>query len=220
MRNNVCGWFYAVLMPPAPRVSTPVHDSRTLRALAHPVRYRILEELTATGPARAADLAEDLGIPANQASFHLRQLAKYGVVVEAPEEARDRRDRVWKVVADAGYTVNLRELQADANTRAASTVWQRMFEGRTHDAVSALFRDYRLDDGAVRNVSNDSVRLTADEARAMAQELNDVMSRWGDRTRGRDPERRSYLLMTILQPHPGTDTGEPPPERPVTPSTE
>lgn len=197
-------------MPPDPRVSTPVHDARTLRALAHPVRYRILEELTATGPARAADLAEDLGIPPNQASFHLRQLAKYGVVVEAPEEARDRRDRVWKVVADAGYTVNLRELQADADTRAASTVWQRMFEGRTHDVVSAIFRDYRLDDGAVRNVSNDTVRLTAEEARALALELGAVMSRWADRTRGRDPERRSYLLMTILQPYPASGNDEDP----------
>ena len=48
------------------------------------------------GPLRAADVARELGIPANQASFHLRQLAKYGLVEEAPEEARDRRDRVWR----------------------------------------------------------------------------------------------------------------------------
>lgn len=207
-------------MPPGQRVSTPVRDSRTLRALAHPVRYRILEELVATGPARAADLAEDLGIPANQASFHLRQLAKYGVVVEAPEAARDRRDRVWKVVADAGYTVNLRELQADSDTRAASTVWQRMFEGRSHDVVTAVFRDYRLDDDAVRNVSNDTLRLTNDEARTMAHELSDVLARWADRTKGRDPQRQSYLLMTILQPYPALDTDTAPPERPAAPSTD
>ena len=56
-----------------------------LRAIAHPVRARILDELGATGPMRAADIARALGIPANQASFHLRQLAKYGLAVEAPE---------------------------------------------------------------------------------------------------------------------------------------
>ncbi len=207
-------------MPPGRRPSTPVRDSRTLRALAHPVRYRILEELVATGPARAADLAQDLGIPANQASFHLRQLAKYGVVVEAPEAARDRRDRVWKVVADAGYTVNLRELQANADTRAASTVWQRMFEGRSHDVVAAAFRDYRVDDGAVRNVSNDTLRLTNDEARTMAHELNDVLTRWAEQTKGRDPQRQSYLLMTILQPYPALDTDDPPLERPAASSTD
>jgi predicted ArsR family transcriptional regulator len=60
-------------------------DPRVLRAIAHPVRTRILEEMSASGPVRAADVAQSLGIPANQASFHLRQLAKYGMVEEAPE---------------------------------------------------------------------------------------------------------------------------------------
>ena len=74
----------------------PLSDPRVLRAIAHPVRNRILDELGASGPTRAADIARELGIPANQASFHLRQLAKYGLVEEAPEEARDKRDRVWR----------------------------------------------------------------------------------------------------------------------------
>src|SRR5690349_4213525 len=87
-----------------------LHDPRALRALAHPVRGRILDEIEASGPVRAADIARALDIPANQASFHLRQLAKYGLVEEAPEEGRDKRDRVWKATAAQGYTVNLTEL--------------------------------------------------------------------------------------------------------------
>ena len=39
-----------------------------------------------------------LDIPANQASFHLRQLAKYGLIEEDPDAARDKRDRVWRVI--------------------------------------------------------------------------------------------------------------------------
>src|SRR3990170_1604466 len=89
----------------------PVIDPRVLRALAHPVRGRILDEIEATGPVRAADVARELGIPANQASFHLRQLAKYGLVEEAPEEARDKRDRVWRATAAHGFTVNLGQLR-------------------------------------------------------------------------------------------------------------
>ena len=50
-------------------------DPRVLRAIAHPARTRILEEMSASGPVRAADVALALGSPANQASFHLRQLA-------------------------------------------------------------------------------------------------------------------------------------------------
>ena len=75
-------------------------DPRILRAIAHPARSRILSELYAGGSLRAADVARTLDIPANQASFHLRQLAKYGLVEEAPDEARDRRDRVWRLVAE------------------------------------------------------------------------------------------------------------------------
>ena len=77
-----------------PVQSTKIHDPQVLRAISHPVRNRILDELGAQGSLRAADIARVLDIPANQASFHLRQLAKYGLVEEDPEAARDKRDRV------------------------------------------------------------------------------------------------------------------------------
>lgn len=67
-----------------------------LKALSHPVRRRIVAVLAARGTGRAADLATDLALPANQISFHLRSLAKAGLIEEAPEHARDRRDRVWR----------------------------------------------------------------------------------------------------------------------------
>lgn len=184
------------------RVSTPVHDPRTLRAIAHPVRNRILTELTATGPARAADLAKDLGIPANQASFHLRQLAKYGVVQEAPEAARDRRDRVWKVVAEGGYTINLRELEEAPATRAASVVWRTNFERWAHAVLSAALRRDARTEGTVVSISDTALRLTDDEARSMVQDLDEVITMWAQRTRGRDPQRRTYLMMYTVQPYP------------------
>lgn len=82
----------------AERGPVPEHATRDqLRALAHPLRMRLMEQVGRRGTARAADLAEDLGIPANSVSYHLRILARGGVVVEAPEAARDRRDRVWKL---------------------------------------------------------------------------------------------------------------------------
>ena len=137
------------------------HDPRVLRAIAHPVRVRILHELNATGPSRAADLAADLDIPANQASFHLRQLAKYGLVVEAPEEARDRRDRVWK-------------------------------------AIYASARE----EESFGHLSQGALRLTRDEAAQLATELSEVTHRWSAKTRGRDPERKTYLLMEVLQLYP------------------
>ena len=91
-------------------------DVRMLRGIAHPMRNRILEEMSAGGPMRAADVADRLGIPANQASFHLRQLAKYGLVEDAPELARDGRDRVWRVTFESGLSVNLDDLGPSGGT--------------------------------------------------------------------------------------------------------
>ena len=94
-------------MPPPPGQIPNISDMRMLRGLAHPVRNRILEEMASGGAMRATDVAERLAIPANHASFHLRQLAKYGLVEEAPELARDRRDRVWRLVHAGGVSVNI-----------------------------------------------------------------------------------------------------------------
>ena len=103
-----------------PRDVPKLSDVRMLRGIAHPVRNRILEEMSAGGPMRAADLAERLGVPANQASFHLRQLAKYGLVEEAPELARDGRDRVWRVTYEGGLSVNLDDLAREPGARRPS----------------------------------------------------------------------------------------------------
>ena len=76
---------------PTGKLDTFVIDNAvTLRAIAHPIRQQILEELGLREYGRAADLAAALDQPANAISFHLRTLAKAGLIVAAPEHARDR----------------------------------------------------------------------------------------------------------------------------------
>lgn len=70
-----------------------------LKALSHPLRRAILQVLRRREFARAADVAAELGEPANKVSFHLRALQGAGLIVEASERARDRRDRVWTMVS-------------------------------------------------------------------------------------------------------------------------
>lgn len=72
-----------------------------LKAMTHPLRRRILAVFPRREYVRAADLATELGEPANKISFHLRVLADAGLLVEAPEHARDRRDRVWTAMKGA-----------------------------------------------------------------------------------------------------------------------
>ncbi len=70
-----------------------------LRALSHPVRLSLLHTLSRLGHARAADLAEELELPANSMSYHLRILARGGLIREDPTRARDKRDRVWTLTS-------------------------------------------------------------------------------------------------------------------------
>lgn len=56
-----------------------------LRAVAHPVRLRMLSLLTGAEMS-AAEIARELGLTHANASYHLRVLARAGQVVEAGEE--------------------------------------------------------------------------------------------------------------------------------------
>ena len=61
-----------------------IADARSMRALAHPLRLRLLEYLALRGPLTATQCAELVGESPASCSFHLRQLAKYGFVEAGP----------------------------------------------------------------------------------------------------------------------------------------
>jgi DNA-binding transcriptional ArsR family regulator len=73
-----------------------LNDPQTMRALAHPLRMKILGRLRTEGPATATTLASELGAIVPLVSYHLRQLARFGIVEEAPELARNARERPWR----------------------------------------------------------------------------------------------------------------------------
>jgi len=56
-----------------------------LRAMAHPIRLRIMSLLTGA-PLTAAEVARELGISHANASYHLRNLLTGGLIVPAGEE--------------------------------------------------------------------------------------------------------------------------------------
>ncbi|WP_106247058.1 ArsR/SmtB family transcription factor [Allonocardiopsis opalescens] len=66
--------------------STAAEVTARLRAVAHPVRLRMLSLLTGAAMT-AADLARELDISHANASYHLRQLHAAGIVTAAGEES-------------------------------------------------------------------------------------------------------------------------------------
>lgn len=174
-------------------------DPRILRAIAHPARRRILSELYAGGSLRAADVARTLDMPANQASFHLRQLAKYGIVEEAPDEARDKRDRVWRMAGD-GVSFRSEDVLAQPGGDAAMEVYRRSARAWGHLLVD---RSLEPDDpGAEKWVFNASLRFTQDELVEFAHEVEGLHQRWRERTRGHDDGRTTYSIYQLFQPYP------------------
>ncbi len=74
-----------------------------LRALTHPVRLRMLGYLRLDGPATATTLALRLGLNTGATSYHLRQLAQHGFVVD-DEERGTGRERWWKAAHQSTRT--------------------------------------------------------------------------------------------------------------------
>ena len=72
-------------------------DSRALRAYAHPVRMALIGLLRSEGPLTATQAAELLGESSGTCSFHLRELAKYGLVEEAA--GGTGREKPWRATA-------------------------------------------------------------------------------------------------------------------------
>lgn len=69
-------------------------DPRALRALAHPIRLALVGQLRVHGQLTATQAGELLGESSASTSFHLRQLAKYGLVEEAG--GGQGRERPWR----------------------------------------------------------------------------------------------------------------------------
>ena len=73
-------------------------DARGMRALAHPVRVKVLSELQRHGPSTATLLSPTVGATPSVTSWHLRHLAEHGLVRDAPERGSGR-ERWWEATS-------------------------------------------------------------------------------------------------------------------------
>jgi predicted ArsR family transcriptional regulator len=123
----------------------PLHDPRALRALTHPVRLALLEALDREGPLTATQAADLLGESPANCSFHLRTLAKYGFVEEAP--GGTGRQRPWQARRVIS-TIESQELTPDGRLAAQALVdmlrerqlgWLRRWDA-SRDSMPAQWR--------------------------------------------------------------------------------
>lgn len=176
-------------------------DPRVLRAIAHPLRTTLIYELHARGRANVTALAEAVGKPVNAVSFHLRQLAKYGLIEEAEDGSGDGRQRWWRPAARQGLHIEDDVLSRTPADREAYEAFRRHGRAFWHAMVDRFFGRHEGRD-ELWNLNDVPMRLTKAEAEQFAAEVYQVMVRWAESGRAEDDtERRTYLALSMLLPH-------------------
>jgi DNA-binding transcriptional ArsR family regulator len=171
-------------------------SARNLRALAHPLRLRLLESLRMDGPATAARLAAQLGESPANVSWHLRTLAAHGFIA-SDDERDDRRERWWRAV-DEYTTVREIEYLDDGELRQARQVLTTETLARQFDRAAAFVRqDWPDEWRAVSTIAHWVLRLSPQELVDLGTEVTGVLERYEHRARGR--ERADHDEQVIFQ---------------------
>ena len=153
----------------------PAESEEALKCMAHPARMRLLGALRVGGVQTVWELSAATGEAPGAVSYHLAQLAKVGLVAKAASPDGDKRKSYWK---SCHHATNVQPDSADADvidafSRTAALTYQMAYE-RFLDVLPTLPQEWAQTCGA-----NDRVlRLTAEETRAMVEDLNAVMHKW------------------------------------------
>jgi DNA-binding transcriptional ArsR family regulator len=173
-----------------------VTDAKALSAMANPFRARIMDALKVDGPSTASHLAQRTGQAVGSASHHLKVLAEAGLVEEAPELARDRRERWWRLV-DAGTRWSRSDFADDtaavtAAYAAEALALQRQFERvKEWNANAASMPEW----DAASFATQHWMRLTPDELRQVAEEVVALLTKWSGREVPDDGKEREPVLV-------------------------
>jgi predicted ArsR family transcriptional regulator len=158
-------------------------DARALRAVAHPLRIRILNTLALMESATATQIAAAVGDTPANCSWHMRQLAKYGYVEEAPGGVG--RQRPWRVVDVPRHLESNGDDELDVAAEAVTDVLLDYEVG----VLRSFFRQ-RLGEPAEWQQSPHLIQaiqwLTADEVDALFTELNTAIARHAGRFSNRE----------------------------------
>src|SRR5437762_3012360 len=170
-------------------------DPAALRALAHPLRVRLLGLLREHGPGTATTLAHAVGESTGDTSYHLRQLARYGLVVPVPDRGRGR-ERWWAAAARHF------ELPGDASAspalRAASRALRDEILARDARILATFLAEEASEPAEVPTLfTNEVLYLTAAEAEQVGRRLQEALAPFVRRDPADRPAgaRRVYLAV-------------------------
>jgi DNA-binding transcriptional ArsR family regulator len=181
-----------------------VRDVEELRALAHPMRQRILRRLHESGPATSTTLARDLGENSGIMSYHLRLLAEHDFVREVTGRGQGR-ERWWEAsprpvwIPREGLSV---EAQAEVSG-LRPTAWADALEG---------FERFRAARGAMGEwgrgtwaVQRAGFTLTREEAARLVADQQELIGRYQREPSDAPAGARTVVFGFLAYPEPSPD---------------
>ncbi|WP_350347029.1 helix-turn-helix domain-containing protein [Agromyces sp. G08B096] len=181
-----------------------VLSATSLKSLAHPLRVRIYDELSAYGPLTASGLGERIGESSGSMSYHLRHLERAGLVREVAGRGKGR-ERWWERTPGSIAVPDARTLPAGSAERLAARLvedeWLRARELKYREFVAEgpqVFGSEWLD---IATSDTINLRLTPSELAALVADLDAVFRAYSDRYR-RTPSPGSRPVQIHLNAFP------------------
>jgi predicted ArsR family transcriptional regulator len=181
-----------------------LNDPRALRAYAHPLRLSLIGMLRRNGPMTATQCAAVLGENVPNCSFHLRQLAKYGLAERVP--GADARERPWRATANMTTWIDDSE---DPETRAATDQLNAALLAqylRRAEAYLAVRGEDSAEWRRAGGFSDAMIYVTADQLVALNEQIEELLAPYSDKAR-RAEDSRPVTLVQLSIPTP--ETGAP-----------
>jgi DNA-binding transcriptional ArsR family regulator len=158
-----------------------IPDLEGLRVLTHPLRLKLLGELRRNGPATASGLGARLGESSGATSYHLRELAKAGFVIDEPDRGTTR-ERWW---ASAHRSTHVAVPKGGDDALPIGAEYLRLIarsyaESMLHftDSIETIAEDYGEGWGDGFSLSDYQIDVTPEQAGALIDELTETILRY------------------------------------------
>ncbi len=171
-------------------------EPRALRALAHPIRLELISLLRRGGPLTATQAGERIGESAASCSFHLRQLAKYGLVEEAG--GGRGRERPWQATAiSTEWAARGGDDETDtAGAMLSRVVVERYFQSALEWLERRGSEDPKWVDAA--GMSDALVYMTAEELRDLDQGIRALLEPFLKRLEDHEPPADGARPVNVI----------------------
>ncbi len=180
-----------------------LRDARAIRAVAHPVRLAVVDELFSQDVERTAtELATLTGITPSAMSYHLRALERFGILTRGAPTG-DGRPRRWRAVAR-----NLGVESRGIGTATAESAMLDLILAGLRDRWTAWVsasRPAQWESAAA--LSRARVWLTAEEASALQADIQSLLTAYRPRRSisKRPPDAQDVEIVYSILPDPDTD---------------